>query len=158
MTNITHNKQKSANNNVYIYCDGGARGNPGPGASAFVVKNSQGVVVARGGKYLGKTTNNIAEYMAVIEALSWLEKSIPSVIEPPAAIKFFLDSLLVANQLNGLFKIKDHKLKELVIKIRGLENQIKADIIYQHVPRSQNFQADELVNEILDKSLLNKIR
>ncbi len=153
------NLQLTTNNQqLYIYCDGGARGNPGPGASAFVVKDNRGTIVARGGKYLGKTTNNIAEYMAVIEALSWLEKNIPTTVKSPLIIKLFLDSLLVTNQLNGLFKIKDHNLRELVIKIKGLENQIKADIIYQHIPRSQNFQADELVNEILDKSLLNKIR
>lgn len=73
---------------LIIYCDGGARGNPGPGAGAFIVEK-EGKIIFKGSKYLGKTTNNTAEYQAVILALTWLIKNQN---EPPLASSIFQEN------------------------------------------------------------------
>ena len=129
--------------NLVVYCDGGARGNPGPAAVGVVIFNGEGNLRDKCGKYLGITTNNEAEYAGVIEALSHSELSEES------HINFFLDSLLVVQQLNGLWKVKEPRLRELVLKIRQLEAGRK--VTYTHIPREKNRQADLLVNETLDK-------
>lgn len=95
-------------------------------------------------KYIGKTTNNVAEYTAVIEALKWLKKN-------QLPITFFLDSKLVVNQLNGLFKIKDYKLRNLIIKVRQLEREIGGNVSYRYISREKNREADSLVKSVLDK-------
>lgn len=147
---------------LFIFCDGGSRGNPGPAASGFIVKDAQGKVLVQRGKYIGKTTNNVAEYMAVIEALEWIKKyrrgggkweaSRPtSHLSPSPSIQFFLDSKLVVNQLNGLFKIKNAYLRSLVIKVRQLEREMNNSIFYRFIPREKNRAADALVNQILKK-------
>ncbi len=131
-----------------INCDGGARGNPGPAAAAFVVHDEAGYLREKRGKYLGETTNNVAEYQAVIEALNWLREN----REGADGVEFFLDSDLVVNQLNGSFKVKNAKLRELLVKIRGLEAALSPLATeYSYVPRLQNAQADLLVNQTLDK-------
>lgn len=130
-----------------IFCDGGARGNPGPAAAGFVISDPTGKVLVKLGKSLGETTNNVAEYQAVIEALSWLvQKEIKK-----QRLKFFLDSMLVVNQLNGLFKIKNANLRNLAVKVRQLENTIGGQISYHFVPREENKIADGLVNQTLDQ-------
>lgn len=131
-----------------INCDGGARGNPGPAACAFVVA---GDLQYKCGKYLGIATNNIAEYQAVIEALAWLITKIQDTRYKTQEISFFLDSNLVVNQINGLFKVKDAKLRELLLKVRELEAKISQSLTYSYVPREENREADRLVNETLDK-------
>jgi len=145
---------KQFNNRLFIFCDGGARGNPGPAAIGFVVKDSRGKVLIEKGQYIGRATNNVAEYTAVIEALKWIIKNIPNFsISQFLNFSFYLDSKLVVNQLNGLFKIKDAKLRNLIIQVRGLENQIRGKIFYHYIPREKNSQADKLVNQALDKEL-----
>lgn len=131
-----------------IFCDGGARGNPGPGSAGFVAFKN-GKRLHRGSKFLGRTTNNIAEYMAVIIALEWFVKSGTKTIN---RIRFYLDSELVVKQLNGIYKIKSANLKPLFLKTKGLQNKIKATIIYKHVPRDKNKIADQLVNESLNEN------
>lgn len=134
-----------------IFCDGGARGNPGPAASAFVVKEETGKILHKQGFYLGIATNNQAEYQAVIESLNWLLKNCTTV----KLVNYYLDSLLVVNQLNKKFKIKDNILEEKFAEIRNyLEQlgQLEIRIIFNYVPRSQNFLADKIVNETLDNS------
>lgn len=135
-----------------IFTDGGARGNPGPAAVGVVIKNDQNEIVHRFGKYIGKTTNNVAEYTGVIAALEWLISTKPSAL---SSMHFYLDSLLVVNQLNGLYKVKDAKLRELLLIIRRLENEIGARVSYRHIPRERNREADALVNQALD-SLTDK--
>lgn len=131
---------------VNIYCDGGARGNPGPAASSFVVKNQNGEVIYKQGKYLGVATNNVAEYRAVLMALNWLkEKKLSAVI--------FLDSELVGRQLNGEYKIKNKNLIEFVLQIKKIEKEIAGSVTYRNIPRSKNSMADLLVNETLDVAM-----
>ena len=141
-----------------VFTDGGSRGNPGPAACAFVIYSDAGVLQdKRGkpldfaqGKYLGVATNNEAEYYGVIEALCHPELARPERDRRVSGskINFYLDSLLVVNQLNGLWKIKEPRLRELLMKVKQLENN--RQITYTHVPREQNAEADLLVNETLD--------
>ena len=138
-------------NEIKIFTDGGSRGNPGPAAAAAIAKDHAGKVRLLRGKYLGKATNNFAEYQGVILALEELLKTID--IEPrKTKLAFNLDSNLVVNQLNGTFKVKDAKIRDLVVEIRNLEPQF-LDVSYVHIPREKNTEADRIVNETLDKEL-----
>ena len=130
-----------------IHCDGGARGNPGPAASAYAVYNDLGEVIFSESKYLGLATNNQAEYAAVEMAVDWLNKN--NITEP---CEFYLDSMLVVNQLTGSFKIKNSELKEIYFRIKKIISEQKINLLnYIYVPREKNFLADSLVNQVLDK-------
>ncbi len=131
-----------------IHTDGGARGNPGPSAIGVFIQNKDGTLLHKFGKKIGNTTNNVAEYTAVIEALGWLSKNIQKNVGPTYA--FYLDSTLVVNQLNGLWKMKEAHLRVLLLKIRELEQQVGGNVSYAYVPREENSDADFLVNQALD--------
>jgi len=137
-------------NELNIHCDGGARGNPGPAASAFVVTDTQGLTIYEQGFYLGVSTNNQAEYHAVLYALRWLSENDAAIRH----VNFFLDSQLVVNQLNGLWKIKDPGLKvihtEIQNQILSLHHSVPKTI-FSYIPRTQNSRADLLVNQTLDQ-------
>ncbi|MEK7169028.1 MAG: ribonuclease HI family protein [Patescibacteria group bacterium] len=143
---------------MIIYCDGGSRGNPGPAASAFVV-TQYGVVVYKEGKYLGLETNNVAEYTAVLLAITWLTKQ-AKITNSKSQITINLDSQLVERQLNGKYKIKNEKLKKLSdeIKLKIVNcKSVTGDtlkIIFKWGYREKNTLADQLVNETLDKVML----
>ena len=134
--------------NLKIFCDGGARGNPGPAASAFVVYRD-GKQFHKTSKFIGKTTNNVAEYSAVIMALQWLTEED---IKEMDTISFILDSELVTKQLNGLYKIKNEKLRQLAMMAKDLERKINGRATYTWSPRSKNKVADSLVNKELDEN------
>lgn len=128
-----------------IYCDGGARGNPGPAASAVVVVDGE-KVIAKKSKYLGVATNNVAEYNAVILGLQFLNDNLTE------SATFVLDSLLVASQLQGKFKIKNENLLKLFTHVKQIEKSLDTNIFYTHVLRHKNALADELVNQTLDEN------
>lgn len=128
---------------LLVHTDGGARGNPGPGAIGIAVLNEQKKVVKEVGKFIGKSTNNEAEYKAVIEGLKTC-KDVGG-----KELQFFIDSLLVVSQLNGDFKVKEPRMKKLFNEAKFLEKNFKS-VAYTHVPREKNFIADKLVNEVLD--------
>lgn len=137
------------NDKYIIYTDGGARGNPGPAAAAFVVFDPNGQQIHHAGFYLGNTTNNVAEYTGVIKALEWLISNTPP--NSQVQVAFYLDSLLVVNQLTGKFKIKNTvliNLNQTILSTMKQSNNIS--ITYTHIPREKNSQADSLVNQILD--------
>ena len=131
---------------LQIFCDGGARGNPGPAAYGFVVFENGKVIYEEGG-YIGIATNNFAEYTAVISALSWLKDN-----NYKEKLNFFLDSKLVVSQVNGLFKVKSSKMRELLVKVRQLETSFET-IRYNYIPRDRNQHADYQVNKALDEKL-----
>ncbi len=133
-----------------IHTDGGARGNPGPAAIGVVIEQER-KTIAQFGTYIGKATNNVAEYQAVIEALNWVLNHAQDV-NKASGLDFFLDSTLVVNQLNGTFKIKNANLRLLLAKIRLLEQETGKTIYYSYVPREQNKKADLLVNQALDNT------
>lgn len=142
------------NSSTYtIYCDGGARGNPGPAAYGFVIYDEQGSKIYEEGRVIGKTTNNVAEYSAVVAALKWLTSQITDNLQLTTDIKFFLDSQLAAKQLSGQWKIKNEDLRNLFFTIKELEQNIGAKVTYSNVPREQNREADRLVNAALDAKL-----
>jgi len=125
-----------------IYTDGGSRGNPGKATCAFLVVRNNKVLLEHS-KFLGKATNNEAEYNAIIEALTKIKAK---------EIHLFSDSELVINQINGKYKInKEHlkKLKEKVIRL--CENR---KITFSNVSRENKYitKADFLVNEELDRN------
>lgn len=134
--------------NISVYTDGGARGNPGPAASAFIVIKDKKVIY-QDSMFIGKSTNNLAEYTAVLMAVKWLEKNIPK--RTVREINFFIDSELAVNQLKGLFKIKNNNLKKIIHSIKVLENNLDGEIIYNNISRSKNKDADFLVNKKLDE-------
>jgi len=136
--------------NLNIFTDGGARGNPGPAAAGWIIKNSNGERIAFGQKYLGKATNNVAEYQAVLGAYEWLVSQ-KRTIKETKKINFYLDSRLVVFQLRGQFKIKAKHLMPLIAEIKRKERAIKVPVFYYLVPRDRNKEADGLVNEVLDK-------
>lgn len=133
---------------IFIYCDGGARGNPGPAASAFVAIQDNKVIY-RGSKFLGKATNNVAEYGSVLLALSWLHENYKEVVDLKIIIN--LDSELVTKQMSGLYKVKNPKLKEMHIKGKGIESKLSSKVLYKWTSRDKNRLADFLVNKELDK-------
>lgn len=134
-------------NSLNIFTDGGSRGNPGPAAVGVVVKDETGKIIGKIGRKIGETTNNVAEYTAVIEALTWIKDSCKLSV---MSYKFYIDSSLVVNQLNGLFKVKNPDLRNLILKIRMLEGEIGGNIAYKLIPREKNWEADVLVNLALD--------
>ena len=128
--------------NIEVYIDGASRGNPG--------ESGIGVLVIRGDgsrreirKYLGKGTNNEAEYRALIEALRHLSD------EKPPETRIHTDSQLVASQMNGLWKVKDPKLRILHAEAKKLAAALPR-LKIDHIPRERNAEADRLANEAID--------
>lgn len=130
---------------IEIYCDGGARGNPGPAGIGFVAFEN-GKETTREKKYIGKATNNVAEYSAVLAALGWLSGR-PTTFSSEAVIH--LDSELVVKQLSGIYRIKDEKLKKLAREVKKIESR-GGEVSYVHIPRAKNKIADSLVNAAID--------
>ena len=127
---------------LFISTDGGARGNPGPAAIGVVIKNEKGDVLFAEGKYIGETTNNQAEYQAVVLALEKAQEL------GGTELHFNLDSELVVKQLKGEYKVKNQDLAVQFIKIWRLQQNFKK-IDFQHVYREKNKEADDLVNQAL---------
>lgn len=135
-------------NVLSIFTDGGSRGNPGPAAAGVYITRGE-TELFKGGKYLGNTTNNIAEYNALILAINWIiaHKDKHTFSE----VIFTLDSELIVKQLKGEYKVKDEKMKELYNIVQQKLSTINIDYSFKHVKREQNKIADKLVNAILDK-------
>jgi len=130
------------NNSYTVFCDGGARNNPGPAGAGFVILH-EGAEVLAAGAYLGETTNNVAEYCGFIWALENAEALGVQSLEVCA------DSSLMVNQLNGSFKVKDTKLKRLSEVAKELVGRFETCEI-AHVMREDNKRADELANDAMD--------
>lgn len=132
------------NHHAVLYSDGGSRGNPGPAASGFVILNDKGEVVSEGGAYLGITTNNVAEYQAVYLGLERAQELGYKTID------FRMDSLLVVNQMNGSWKIKNADLAVINSRIHELSRRFEK-VTFSHVRREYNKLADGVVNKVLDQ-------
>ena len=130
---------------LQIFTDGGSKGNPGQAAIGIVFyRGSKEILSYR--EDIGITTNNVAEYTAVIRALELLKKNLPHFTFPVLRIEFYSDSLLLVNQLIGIYKVKKAHIGELILTIRGWEQVIGLPILYHHIPREKNKRADSLVN------------
>jgi ribonuclease HI len=142
-------------NDIFVLTDGGARGNPGAAACAFVIKiPDKSEIIFQEGEFLGISTNNKAEYRGIINALTWLTKNL-DILSKGSKISFFSDSELVVRQLNGIYRIKDSQMLILYSRVQGLITELKEQrasaITFTHFPRSQNSDADLLVNQTLDR-------
>lgn len=126
-----------------IYSDGGSRGNPGPAAAGGVVLRDDGSVVAKVSECLGVTTNNVAEYRAL---LLLLQRALDAGFQ---RADVYLDSELVVRQINGQYRVKDEKIIPLHVAARRMLAKF-AEVRVGHVPRVKNKLADKLVNAALD--------
>ena len=132
-----------------IYTDGGARGNPGPAATGVVIQDEKGNVIKKCSEFLGVRTNNEAEYEAIIFALKKAKQLFGKNSTKQMQVKIKTDSELVTKQLNGQYKIEDEKLCPLFLKVWNLKMDF-GSILFESIPRSQNKEADRLVNQTLD--------
>ena len=131
-----------------LYTDGGSRGNPGHAAWGFVVYSGAGIILEKSGNYLGITTNNQAEYEGLIAGLSWITSQNFTDLE----LEIFMDSLLIVNQVKGVYKMKNAGLRPKLQEVRGLLSKLTSYSI-SYVPRAKNSLADSLVNLALDQHL-----
>ncbi len=133
---------------VSIYTDGGSRGNPGTAGIGIIGYNENNDIVFKISQYIGKQTNNVSEYKALVRALEIVvEKEIKD-------IEIFMDSQLVVRQIKGEYKVRNERMKpfyEMAISlIRNIDN-----FNINHVKRSENSEADKLANEAMDSKKLN---
>ncbi len=126
-----------------VYFDGGSRGNPGPSAIGAVIYDNTGNRVGELSEYIGKYTNNVAEYIALEKVLEYIEKlGVREII-------LLTDSTLVHNQVKKLWKIKDKKILDIYLRLaEKLSKYEKVDL--RLIPREENREADKLVNNALD--------
>lgn len=136
-----------------IFSDGGSRGNPGPAAYGFVAYDEKKKELFRGSQFLGDATNNQAEYRGVLGALEYIDSIVENnKMEPKPEIRFYLDSQLIVEQMNGNYKIKNEGLAPLYWQIRELIIKLGGKVNFSHVTRDKNKLADKLVNEELDRN------
>lgn len=135
------------NNICNIYTDGGSRGNPGPAAISFIIYDCNNKKLEQKSEFIGNNTNNYAEYLAILNALINVKEYCPD------EVNVYTDSNLAYNQVNGFWKIKDEKLKDLILKIKKEISGLKNFKIF-YIPREKNKETDNLVNIELN---LNKI-
>jgi len=130
---------------VKLITDGGCRGNPGEGAIGFIILDEKNRILTKVGKCIGYTTNNQAEYLALIEGLDYASKF------TRGTVYCFLDSELVVNQVTEAWKIKDDELRKLFHKVLDKESAFKK-VIYKHVRRTHQMikEVDKIVNQSLD--------
>jgi ribonuclease HI len=131
---------------VKVFGDGGSRGNPGPSASGFVILDLEDNVLVDKGVYLGITTNNQAEYTSLKLAL---EECLKMGVKE---VQVYMDSLLVVNQMKGVFKVKNRDLWPIHDAIKTLATKFEK-VSFSHVPREFNKLADAAVNRALDEQL-----
>ena len=133
------------NEKIIIYTDGGSRGNPGPAGIGVVLYNEKKERIAEISKYLGVTTNNQAEYTALIEDLK-KAKDLGA-----KEVSVFMDSELVVKQLKHEYKVKNKDLAPLFLQVYNLSLNF-SKISFTHVYREHNSEADKLANEAMDKN------
>ncbi len=136
---------------LHAHIDGGARGNPGPAAIGVVVHDDKGALLYEEGSYIGRATNNEAEYRALIKLLEVCATDPLIKGSGASVLRIACDSLLIVNQVLGEWKIKEPRLQELYNEVqqkKKLLNGLTPRI--RHVRREENKDADKLVNRALD--------
>lgn len=129
---------------VKVFIDGASRGNPGPSGIGVLILDEHENEIKKISEKISDTTNNVAEYKALLKAIVECKKLGFS------SVRFFTDSQLLARQVNGIYKIKDEKLKPLYVKIRGKLLGFKNWEVL-HIPREENRIADKLANDSFKK-------
>jgi ribonuclease HI len=135
---------------MFVYTDGGARGNPGPAAIGIIILDENENIIEEYKEFVGVKTNNETEYTAIIRALELCK-------EHSKKVHIHSDSELVVKQLNGEYKIKKKELQELFLEVEGREKDYE-EVSYENVPRENEWiqKADRLVNKALDEKERNK--
>jgi len=128
---------------LYIYADGGSRGNPGPSGIGVVILDSNRKKIKESFKFIGETTNNIAEYSALVSGLE------AAVALKATDIVIYLDSELLTKQLNGEYKVRDANMKILFNESLGLLKKFDSFEV-KHIARAKNKEADKLVNKAIN--------
>ena len=136
---------KPSNDLIIAHCDGGSRGNPGPAAYGVYIRDPKGEPVARLKKFIGRMTNNVAEYYGLIAALDYVEA------QGIRALRIESDSELLVKQMRGLYKVKSADLKPLHERASKMAKQLGYFAI-EHVRRELNRDADALANVALDQA------
>lgn len=131
---------------ITIYTDGASRGNPGPAAAAFIFLHGKDKLY-ESASYLGNTTNNAAEYQAILSALKEVQKFTNN------SIQLYSDSQLVIRQLNNVYSVKSKRLRPYYKKIQKIKEQFN-HVSFHHVNRTNKYikKCDALANEILDEN------
>ncbi|MFA6542173.1 MAG: ribonuclease HI family protein [Bacteroidota bacterium] len=132
---------------LLAFTDGASRNNPGEAGIGIVLKDENGVTVAEIKKYLGITTNNVAEYTALIRCLEFVTASEGMHC---SSLVVHTDSELMARQVEGRYKVKDAGLKILHAQVKNLLNSAQFEFSIRHIPRALNTEADELANQAID--------
>jgi ribonuclease HI len=130
----------SGGQKIFLYVDGSCSGNPGEGGAGVVIKDERGGIVSRVKRYLGSVTNNIAEYQALIAGLQEAQRL------GTMEVEVYLDSELVVNQVNGVYRVRDAKLKTLEGEVRRRLAYFACWVI-RYIPREENREADRLARE-----------
>jgi ribonuclease HI len=129
---------------LVAHIDGGARGNPGPAGYGVVLADESGHIVAQLSRYLGRQTNNFAEYSALIAALEYaLQRGV-------RVLRVFSDSELLVRQIKGIYKVRNEGLRPLYDRAQELMLKLE-DFRITHVRREQNREADRLANKAMDE-------
>lgn len=128
---------------LIIHVDGGSRGNPGPAATGVVISTPDGVEILTRGEYIGETTNNVAEYRALLDALKRAPDYLKTVAAPELEVRS--DSELLVKQMKGEYRIKNAGLKPLAVEAQRLMRGF-AKVRFVHVYREDNARADRLCN------------
>lgn len=142
----SHDVERSRCVKARLYTDGGARGNPGPAAYAYVIEGEEGTVLAARGEAIGVATNNVAEYRALVAGL---ERAVEIGVRELEVVS---DSELVVKQMRGEYKVKNRALQDLFLEASRLARRIHR-VTYTAVRREHNELADRLVNEALDRAV-----
>lgn len=134
-----------------LYADGGARGNPGPAGAGAVAFDSIGKRVAEVSDYLGETTNNVAEYEAIIRGLKALLAEFPEGHFRTNDVVVRMDSKLVVEQMRGAYKVRHPNLIPRYLELRNCITRNFHKVSFEHIPREKNEDADELANAAMDR-------
>lgn len=133
---------------IIIFTDGGSKGNPGPGAIGVIFCNQKGQVIKKFSQFLGNTTNNVAEYQAVIFALKKFKALFGKKLSLKTEIEIRSDSELLVKQLNGKYKVLDPQIQKLFLEVWNLKFDFQR-VKFKLISRKQNKLADELVKETI---------
>jgi probable phosphoglycerate mutase len=136
-------RAKQAPRRLTVFIDGGSRGNPGPAAAGVVVTTADGAVLHEAGIYLGRATNNVAEYRGLLAGLE------AAAAGGATEVEVISDSELLVRQMTGQYRVKNVGLAPLAEQARRLASRFTA-CAFRHVRREQNLRADRLVNQALD--------
>lgn len=137
---------------VFLYTDGGARGNPGVAGCGAVLFDEKGSTLTEGCLYLGHATNNVAEYQAVLLGLSLVRKYFGSAQCRELYLTVRLDSELVQRQLTGQYRVKHKDLIPLCAEVKRVQQELFPRMKFEHVRREKNKHADRLSNEAMDRA------